>query len=575
MAEVQLFDNKYEFVKELGRGGFGKVFLAKENISNRYVAIKELLNKDEENQQDIIREIQTVARFNHPNIVTYHHHFVQEEQLFLVMEYCSSGSLRDILKEKKTDVSKVLQWIQCLTGALQFVHEKGIIHHDIKPENILFTDNEVIKISDFGIANTGGGTRAYMSPDALFWERQSVKDARVDIYALGVTLLELLTGKNPFSFLSREQIIQLHDKIDFPINQLPNWQQEIILKAINKTPELRFQSMNEFAEAIKAKAVPIIFMKDNIKAGDLAEKAEKALRTKKWLKVGSYLDYAERNFPENVNVLKVYGKYYLRHNKIKKAKEYFEKALRLNPRLDIQKDLGWINLELKNYPSAISLLSDHLHRTPTDYEAYNLLLRCYYETNRYEAAIELAKTILDTNKNLSCFANNSYICSAIQYIGENIYPSDELRVKNNPFIDYNISVVNEEEPTHSFEEDPTLKSKLLFMDYHFNNLSRSTLYILDTTDPHGKIGETDKTIIKIGREGYSCNDLNVSGGTAISRRHCVIINMKNDVWIYDLDSTGTYLNGERIFKKASLIGLNILRIGNIEYTITTDKTKLL
>jgi tetratricopeptide (TPR) repeat protein len=80
---------------------------------------------------------------------------------------------------------------------------------------------------------------------------------------------------------------------------------------------------------------------------------------------------------------------------IELAKSYFERALTWNPRLDVQKELGWINLEMKNYPKAISFLSDYIHRKPSDYEAYNLLLQCYYETNRYESAIDLAKILLD------------------------------------------------------------------------------------------------------------------------------------------------------------------------------------
>lgn len=85
----------------------------------------------------------------------------------------------------------------------------------------------------------------------------------------------------------------------------------------------------------------------------------------------------------------------------------------------------------------------------------------------------------------------------------------------------------------------------------------------------------EKPIIKIGRKGYDVNDIQVPGATSISRRHCVIINSKDDAWIYDLNSTGTYLNDEKINYKAPLIGLNKLRVSNVEYMVTTDKNKLL
>lgn len=570
-----VYDNKYHFEKELGKGGFGRVFLAKEQVSNRLVAIKQLNNQDKAEQEKIVYEIQVVAQFNHPNIVTYHHHFYQDDLLFLVMEYCSGGSLRDAITSKKTNATEIINWITELSETLDFVHEKEIIHHDIKPDNILFAENGKIKISDFGIANTGAGTRAYMSPEALSWDRKSVMDARVDIYALGVTLMELLSGSNPFFYQSKEQILALHDTSDFPIKKLPNWQQEIILKSINKVPELRFQSMNDFAEALKSKQVPLILNKDIIKAGEFADKAEKLLNTKKWSRAGALLEFAAGQYPNNVSVVRVLGKYYLMQQKISKAKRCYEKALQLNSRLDVQKDLGWLNLESANYPTAISLLSDHLHRNPSDYEAYNLLLQCFYETNRYEAGMDLARTLLDINPDNACFANNYYICCAMHNIGQTVFPNTVLKARSNDFVDYNFSIILESEPTHGKDKKPTLKSKLLFMDYRFHKMTLNTLHFIQANISKAKIGSTDKLIIKFGREGYEVNDIEIPGGTAISRRHCIIINCKDDVWLYDLNSTGTYVNNELVKDKVPLIGLNTIRVGKVEYQITTDKDKLL
>ena len=266
---AKLYDNKYEYLKDLGEGGFGKVFLAREKVSKRLVAIKQLKNTDKQNQEDIIHEIEIVSKFENPNIVAYYHHFWQDELLFLVMEYCAGGNLRHKMKAQEISATDVFNWMQTLAECLRTVHKKGIIHHDIKPDNILFSENGTIKISDFGIANTGAGTRAYMSPEALNWDSKTKTDPRVDIYAIGVTMMELLAGKNPFFFQSKEQIIELHQRADFPIKQLPNWQQEIILKAINKVPELRFQYMVELEEAIKAKVVPVVFNKEILKAAEL------------------------------------------------------------------------------------------------------------------------------------------------------------------------------------------------------------------------------------------------------------------------------------------------------------------
>lgn len=572
---AELLNDIYRFERELGKGGFGRVFLAREEVSNRLVAIKQLNNQDAAAQRQIVREIRAVARFNHPNIVTYYHQFSKDGLLYLVMEYCSGGSLRDVFGRRKVSASNALGWTQTLAEVLNTIHAAGVIHHDIKPDNILFTENGTIKISDFGIANTGGGTVAYMSPESLGWDTKSISDARVDVYALGVTLMELLIGTNPFFYQSPQQILALHDKSDFPIKSLPNWQQEIILKAVNKVPELRFQSMADLVEAIKAKHVPIIWNNDTIRAGEIAEKAERSLSTKKWIRAGSLLEFAAEKYPENVNVLRALGKYYLLHQKIAKAKEHYEKALRLNPRLDVQKDLGWIHLALKVYPTAISLLSDHLHRNPSDFEAYNLLLQCFYETDRYEAAMDLGRALLDIDTDNPCFANNLYIACLMQNMGTVVTPASVLKDAKNDFVAYNYSVVAEAMPTHDGAKKPTLKSKLLFMDYRFRKTARNTLYFSRGKESVDKAQQTQKLLVAFGRHGYDVNDVQVAGGTSVSRRHCVIVNCKDDVWVYDLESTGTYLNDERVKSKAPMIGLNTLRIGGVDYRMTTDRTKLL
>lgn len=566
-----LYDNKYEYVKPLGEGGFGKVFLARDQVSNRLVAIKELNNRDKANQNDLIHEIEMVARFYQPNIVTYHHHFWQDDLLFLVMEHCAGGSLEQA--GANAEENKIFDWVTKLADAFSFVHGQGIVHHDIKPGNILFSDNGVIKISDFGVANTNGGTMCYMAPE-LFKRQALSSDARIDVYALGVTLMELLIGKNPFRSLSAADIHALHDRSDFPIKSLPFWQQEIILKAINKVPELRFQSMDDFSEAIKSRHVPFVINKKVIKAGDLADKANIALRSKKWKRALYLIEVGEKHDPTNVNVLKAAGKYHLLRQNIPVSKIYYEQALRLNPRLDVQKNLGWINLEQGNYPIAISLLSDHLHRNPSDFEGYNLLLQCFYETGRYEAGMQLASMLMEAAPHISCFANNYYVNCVLQNIGKTIYPDEVMKASDNFFIDYNISVINEILVSHSFKLKPTLKSKLLFQDFRFNVSNKLPGGVEITNHSTGAVNFFNQPIIKVGRNDYGDNDICLRG-IAVSRRHCLIVNTKDDVMLYDLGSMGTYLNGEEVKRKMPLLGLNKIIVAGFELSINTDKSKLL
>ncbi len=137
-----------------------------------------------------------------------------------------------------------------------------------------------------------------------------------------------------------------------------------------------------------------------------------------------------------------------------------------------------------------------------------------------------------------------------------------------------LSVLEEKESTHNFKNLPTLKSKLLFMDYRFDNFLPGTLYCTDSNIVNFRSSESKNPIIKFGRETIGANDVKVPGGTSISRRHCLIVNCKNDMWLYDLKSTGTYVNKKKVEKKAHLIGKNAISIGSIYYEMTDDKNSL-
>src|SRR5690606_362302 len=124
-----------------------------------------------------LHEMQTLAKFNHGHIVAFYHHFTSENRLCLVMEYCSGGSLHDRLSvAARCSPSQIFAWGIELCDTLSFVHGKGIVHHDIKPMNILFGEDGTIKLGDFGVANSRGGTLLYMAPEMLLGERVSRTD---------------------------------------------------------------------------------------------------------------------------------------------------------------------------------------------------------------------------------------------------------------------------------------------------------------------------------------------------------------------------------------------------------------
>ncbi len=310
----------FEYLSKLGSGGFGTVFKVKHTISDQYFAIKKLNSNRKENPENILREIQTIARFNNDNVISYNHSFIEANELYLVMEYCSKGSLRDWLAiNRKLDINYVVDLFLRLTHTFDFLHRKGFIHHDIKPDNILFTEDNV-KISDFGTVNTSIGTIVYSAPEMLM-PFAPVDDPRVDVFSLGITLLECVIGENPLR--NRKSIDEQNlivKKADYKISHLPYWLQQLLLKACHYDPAARFQSMIEFHEAIKKRHIPQIINQAVIDSNKLAEKLKMKIIVRKWNKARQFII---ANNDESIAFLIQKGKYYLGTHQLSKAREVF------------------------------------------------------------------------------------------------------------------------------------------------------------------------------------------------------------------------------------------------------------
>ena len=234
---------QFEILECLGRGGMGIVYKARQKALDRIVAIKILAGEWQDAPgfaERFEKEAKLLAKLNHPNIVTIHD-FGNAGGLFhIVMEFIDGVNVRDLLRDGKMPAEQALAIVPPICDALQFAHDHGIVHRDIKPENILLDREGRVKIADFGIATLAGdaadrsGTPAYMAPEQ---EAHAGRiDHRADIFALGVVLYEMLTGERPTaSPVAPSKRVMIDVRLD-----------EVVLRALENTPELRFQSAVEF-----------------------------------------------------------------------------------------------------------------------------------------------------------------------------------------------------------------------------------------------------------------------------------------------------------------------------------------
>ncbi len=257
----------YEIVGVLGAGGMGRVYKARNVISDRVEAIKVLL-PDLANVPELadrfIREIKVLAGLEHPNIAALRTAQKVDNQLIMVMELVEGVTLQDRLEQRgPVPVSEALGYISQVLSALGYAHARGVIHRDIKPANMMVTAGSAVKLMDFGIAKAAGdrkltmtgttlGSLFYMSPEQI---RGRELDARSDLYSLGVSLYEIVTGARPFQGDSDFSIMSAHlEKDPVPPIQLdpklPADLNEIILMSIAREPEKRFQTADAMRSAI-------------------------------------------------------------------------------------------------------------------------------------------------------------------------------------------------------------------------------------------------------------------------------------------------------------------------------------
>jgi eukaryotic-like serine/threonine-protein kinase len=269
MSEPVLLNNRYRLEERLGSGGMAEVYRAHDLTLERIVAIKILRHDYSQSAEFRTRfhhEAKSAANLSHPNIVTVHDFGFSANQLFIVMEYVPGKDLKTLIKERRRfSIQESIDLVSQACAALGYAHRAGLVHCDVKPQNILVTPDRRLKVADFGIARALAtispdersevvwGSPQYFSPEQAAGNAPSPAS---DVYSLGVIFYEMLTGRLPFTASTPQELARMHRESLPPSPRrfnpsIPVALEQIILKVLSKEPAARYRTADQFGQVLR------------------------------------------------------------------------------------------------------------------------------------------------------------------------------------------------------------------------------------------------------------------------------------------------------------------------------------
>ena len=414
----------YRIVSLLGRGSFAEVYLGEHVYLHTRAAIKVMftqLSKDD--MALFLTEARTLAQLIHPNIVRVLDFGVDSSIPFLVLDYAPNGTLRERHpKRTQLPISTIVLYMKQLAGALQYAHEARLIHRDIKPENMLVGRNTEVLLSDFGLAvmargsfslATQGvaGSVGYIAPEQL----QGKPRLASDQYSLGIVTYEWLTGERPFEGSSLFEVAFKHLSTPPPplrekIPSISPAVEQVVLKALEKDPQNRFASVQEFAAAFEAasRAEQEVASDGPMVINPLPQKTkEQCLEEGNRYCAEKHYESALAAYEQALQFDPFYATaYYNKGNALDDLKRYeeallaYNRAIQLNPGYALAYNNKGVTLStLKRYEEAIEMFDRAIQLNPSLAVAYSNKGNALNELQRYQEALGACNSAIQLNPN--------------------------------------------------------------------------------------------------------------------------------------------------------------------------------